>query len=36
MSQIINDTKHFNILSNEEVDKIAQISKEKYAIEPKK
>ena len=36
MSQIINDTKHFKILSDEEVAKIAQISKEKYAIEPKK
>jgi proteasome alpha subunit len=36
MSQIINDTKHFKILSGEEVAKIAQISKEKYAIEPKK
>ncbi len=36
MSQIINDTKHFKILSVEEVAKIAQISKEKYAIEPKK
>ena len=36
MSQIINDTKHFKMLSDEEVDKIAQISKEKYAIESKK
>ena len=36
MSQIINDTKHFKMLSDEEVAKIAQISKEKYAIEPKK
>lgn len=36
ISEVKNDTKRFHVLSDEEIVKIGQISKEKYAMEPKK